>query len=120
MTPQALALLVTALFALPLLAIALVAFLLVSRRLARGGSHRASRWARIGAVALALHALGPVGTRYVADFLMTTATEVRAYASLLTLINVISTAALLLALAAPLVAMLADRAVLPNPSLERP
>lgn len=120
MTEKHLALLGTAIFAVPLLVISLIAFFVVSRRLARGGFHRAARWARIGSSALALHALGSVSVRYVADVVMPAASDLRAYVSLLPLINFASTVALMLALTAPLVAMLADRAVLPNPSLERP
>ena len=66
---------------------------------------------------MALHALGIVGVRYVADVVMPAASDLRTYVSLLPLINFVSTVALLLALTAPLVAMLADRAALPSPSL---
>ena len=120
MTEKHLALLGTAIFALPLLVISLIAFFVVSRRLARGGFHKAARWARVGSSALAIHALGTVGVRYLADVAMPAASDLRPFVSLIPLINFASTVALLLALTAPLIAMLADRAALPNPSLERP
>lgn len=110
MAERHLALLGTAMFALPMLIISLIAFFVVSRRLARGGFHKAARWARVGASALALHALGSVGIRYVADVAMPAASDLRAYVSLIPLISFVSTVALMLALTALLVAMLADRA----------
>jgi len=120
MSERHLALYGTVMFAVPLLVISLIAFLSVSSRLARGGFPKAARWGRIGASALALHAVGVVGVRYVADVVMPAASDLRTYVSLLPVINLLSTVALFVALIAPLVAMLADRAVLPNPSLERP
>lgn len=120
MTERHLPLLGAVFFAIPLLVIALVAFWVVSRRLAGGGLHKAARWARMGALALALHALGSVAVRFVADVLMPGAEDLRTYVSVIPFISLLSTVALFIALAAPLVAMLADRTLPPDPPLGRP
>lgn len=114
MSERHLALLGTVMFAVPLLAISLFAFLSVSSRLARGGFHKAARYARIAASALALHASGDVGVRYLVDVVMPEASDLRTYTSLVPLISLVSTVALFIALAASLVAALADRAAAPS------
>jgi hypothetical protein len=120
MNQQTLNVLIAATLALPLLVLASIAYIGSMGRLKRRGLRRSALWAQIGSLSLAIHAVAPVCVRYVSDFMVASALELRQYALLVTLLNAISFIALLLALVAFVVAMFADRVVLPNPSLERP